>query len=395
MLGKIKHVPWNKGLIKDIDRLVRNIAGSKIDRKHSKETEKKISEVVKGKNHPFYSKHLSEETRRKISKTLANKNPENIYKLFTNNQKQILFGSLLGDGSLIKSKINCSFEEIHSIKQRDYLLWKNKHLKIFYSKTVNKLYKNSKSNKIYKQLRLTTSALPILTKYYNLFYQNGKKTISKEILEQLDELGLTIWYLDDGSIRLPENLINISTDSYSYEEHLMILDWLKRNFGVSPKISKRNRNYYLTFNRKDSDFLLLIFKKVFETHHIPKCIWYKLGYLWKGNEGRIKQLRKKRIEYKKKWRKKWSEIKRKEKLSRLQNIAERIKELYWNEGLSLSQVARNMRYSSSYVYKIMKKFNISRRTRSEANSGIRNGFYGKHHSRKSIDKMLKSKGLKV
>ena len=53
MKGKI---PWNKGLTKETDERVRKYA-------------EKISEGIKGKNHPMYGKHLSEETKNKISKS--------------------------------------------------------------------------------------------------------------------------------------------------------------------------------------------------------------------------------------------------------------------------------------------------------------------------------------
>ena len=38
-----------------------------LGRKHTPETKKKISNALKGENHPFYGKHHSEETRKKIS----------------------------------------------------------------------------------------------------------------------------------------------------------------------------------------------------------------------------------------------------------------------------------------------------------------------------------------
>ena len=50
--------------------------------------------------------------------------------------KQVLLGSLLGDGSLEINKggKNAFYREIHSSKQKDYLLWKNQFLKIFNTK---------------------------------------------------------------------------------------------------------------------------------------------------------------------------------------------------------------------------------------------------------------------
>jgi len=340
------------------------------------------------------SRQVTDETRKKIRKALMNKDPENLSRIFTEDHKQILFGSILGDASLTKCKVNYFFEEVHSIKQKDYLIWKNKYLKIFHGKLRDKLCENSKLNKIYRQIRLSTSAIPTITEYYRLFYKNNKKTISREILDQLNELGLTIWYLDDGSVRLVDNLITFSTDSYSYNEHFLISSWFRRKFGIFPRIYRRRGKYYLTFGRKDSNTLLLIFRRVFKSYNVPSCMWYKLGYLWKGNREKIKQAHEKKNNYKRKWRKKRSEIKRKKMLLRLKNIAKQIRNLYWKEGLSLSQTANKLGYSESYIFKMMKNFSIRRRTRSEACSGERNGFYGRHHSKESIEKMLKNKSLR-
>lgn len=41
--------------------------GGHLGKHHSKETKKKISEKMKGENHPFYGTHRSEETKKKIS----------------------------------------------------------------------------------------------------------------------------------------------------------------------------------------------------------------------------------------------------------------------------------------------------------------------------------------
>ena len=50
--------------------------------------------------------------------------------------KQVLLGSLLGDGylSLNKNAINAHYREAHSLKQENYVLWKKNLLIIFDTK---------------------------------------------------------------------------------------------------------------------------------------------------------------------------------------------------------------------------------------------------------------------
>jgi len=334
---------------------------------------------------------ISMETREKIRRTLTNKDPENLQELFTEDHKQVLLGSVIGDASLRPSTINSSFEETHGVNQRKYLLWKNEYLNIFNGKVKNKLNKNKKLNKIYPAVRLSTSSLPTITKYRKMFYPDGKKIINLDILNQLNELGLAVWYLDDGHVCLLENLVVISTDCFTYEEHKIMRRWFNGRFGVIPRISKRKGKYYLTFDREDSDKLFEIFKKVFGKYNIPDNMYYKLGHSWSGNSERIEIARKKKYASRQKWRDKRREIKQAKKREIYQKLTDRIRYFYWNKGLTPIQIGKKLGYAKAGIYKLMKTYNIPRRSRSEANSGKRNGFYGKKQSKESIQKMLKTR----
>lgn len=85
----------------------------------------------------------------------------NIKKLeLDKSQKQILLGSLLGDGNIIYNQKNNSYtyQEPHKIKQKDYLSWKNSFLnfsiKILNKRSLNYYYKNRDElilrNRIYR-----------------------------------------------------------------------------------------------------------------------------------------------------------------------------------------------------------------------------------------------------
>lgn len=61
--------------------------------------------------------------------------------------------------------------------------------------------------------------------------------------------------------------------------------------------------------------------------------------------------------------------------------------LYWAEGLSQNQIAQRVGLSQSMIQVLMKKYGITSRSRSEAESGIKNHFYGKRHSDESKTKI--------
>ena len=62
------------------------------------------------------------------------------------------------------------------------------------------------------------------------------------------------------------------------------------------------------------------------------------------------------------------------------NISQQIKELYWERKLSQSKIAQQLGISQSYIALLMKKHKIVTRSRSEAERGVNNPFYGRKHT---------------
>ena len=117
---------------------------------------------------------------------------------FSPDQKQILYGSILGDGSLsiCGSKVRIRF--LQGKDQRNYLTWKYNRFKI-YGGTCGE-HKESGG------LWYDTSALsnPNLLKLaeQNNCSKFGDRTyngLPKEVVKKLDLRGLSIWYMDDGT----------------------------------------------------------------------------------------------------------------------------------------------------------------------------------------------------
>ena len=169
---------------------------------------------------------------------------------------QILIGSLLGDAGLVKPGKNVIFREKHCIKQKDYLLWKRELLnkivptKLIYSKNQPMIY---------------SGALKRLNKIYEMFYPNGKKIIREGILEELNFLGLAVWYMDDGSYNKQNKCINISTDCLNLKT---ISDW----FNQKKLYNKIQYNsFQIVFNRDST-------KKILEviSPHIHPSMKYKI-----------------------------------------------------------------------------------------------------------------------
>ena len=188
----------------------------------------------------------------------------------TQKQKEVVFGSLLGDmycGKLKNSK-NPSFKIEHSIKQLNYLKYKLNILSNLLTdseiKIYNRLDKRFK-NPNYKSCYIQSKANPELFYFYNLFYKNKVKRIPED-LTLLTPLAIAIWFMDDG-LKL-ECGYGISTNSFSLEDVTRICQYLKNTYGLEYSITKKNTIYIKANSRKK--FTNLIKK------YIDSSMLYKL-----------------------------------------------------------------------------------------------------------------------
>lgn len=202
----------------------------------------------------------------------------------TKRRKQILIGSLFGDGCIIKnSKRSCVYFERHAKEQKGYIEWKAKCFKRNL-KTIQYIEKRDKSSQfsgrkgLYTQYELNLNTHPYF-KYLRIkFYPKDKKIINEEMLNQMEALGLAVWYLDDGSIRRSgDNYIQITLHHKfnNKKEENFILKYFKDKWGLTPDIRRYKRSCHsIYFNSKNSKSFMSIIKPLVK--HI-KCMQYKLA----------------------------------------------------------------------------------------------------------------------
>ena len=122
----------------------------------------------------------------------------------------------------------------------------------------------------YHSIKFQTLSLSCFNKYRNLFYrEDGIKIIPINIEDLLTAKGLAYWFIDDGY----KSTIGfyISTESYSYEDHLLIVKALNNKFKLRASIHKTtngNRIYI-------SSASVALFKELVGPHVVPH-FYYKL-----------------------------------------------------------------------------------------------------------------------
>ena len=167
-----------------------------------------------------------------------------------NDLKQLLIGSLLGDGcfcSVGSGNKNKCLSIAHSEKQEEYLKYKHSILAkyglascICKYRTVSSRYKVGEC----RGSRFKSRLHPIFTEIRNNCYDsNGHKRVNKEFISDIDAMGLAIWYMDDGYVT--KNSCIFSTCSFTLEEQNLLAELLLDKFGLHFTVGKHDNSMYL------------------------------------------------------------------------------------------------------------------------------------------------------
>lgn len=197
---------------------------------------------------------------------------------FTESQRSIVVGTLLGDGYLRSSgnSNNPSYALVfaHGEKQREYLEWMKDELKPFVLADTPYLHKKTSIHNHAPVSSYHTICHSWLTELRKAFYPNNIKTVSLDWLNQVDELALAVWYMDDGSLNKRYGTMTFCTNGFTYDEHLLIQQWFLDRWCLPVVIeNRRNNQYSIRVNSTVARTLREILRP-----YIPHCMSYKVDY---------------------------------------------------------------------------------------------------------------------
>jgi len=193
----------------------------------------------------------------------------------TNRQRQILIGSLLGDGTMRATGEGASFGEGHGEKQSAYTDWKAKELAPFVAYCRWRTYVHSTDGKQHREKKLATREYLQLKEFYDLFYPlpDRKRIFPKNLTEIFSPLSLAVWYLDDGGVTLKGHpQIAFGLDQISLHRALQAL----RSLGLKTKVYGVQGNQSIHFPKQPMEFKEIVLP------HIPECMAYKIPFEKKG-----------------------------------------------------------------------------------------------------------------
>jgi len=208
--------------------------------------------------------------------------------------KEIILGSLLGDGSL---KIhnpykNARFSFRHSINQKEYFFWKADRLKEISSESNS--WQQKPDGFGGPKLRYQSLALESLTALYRLTHIGNRLAVRRKWLNQLTPLSLMIWWLDDGSLIGNGRKGVFCTDPFPLDEQKVLAQYLLKVWKVKTAIGKivrirdgKQKEYYRLWIRSSEElkkFLRIILPYMSITSMLPKVLIlykdYQLQQRW-------------------------------------------------------------------------------------------------------------------
>ncbi len=189
----------------------------------------------------------------------------------------VLVGNLLGDGYAEKRNNSTRFHIHMSSRNAEYLFWLHKFFaEKGYSSPTKPVVKKQigKNNNIYFSINFKTFSFSSLNFIYDSFYNKEKKVVPTNIYTFLTEKALAIWVMDNGVFSSKKDLrgsgMKISTESFSYEENLLLQKTLSEKFSIKPTIQHHKQKYLLYFKKN----ILFSLSYIIKSHMLP-CMYYK------------------------------------------------------------------------------------------------------------------------
>ena len=196
-----------------------------------------------------------------ILNTLKEMGNKQLYN-FTREQTQVFLTARLGDGC-ISTTNSGSYIYTSNCKYLEYLEFKKTMIG---------------KGKIKFQERNGYSQTPIYTYYGGAYPELRliKNLTIKEVIDNLDELGIALWFYDDGSLHKRDLYYNLNTQKFPLEVQEEIFIPFFKTIGIEAKVRRDNNHsrplYYLGINKYEGAYIV---SSILSKYPI-KCYSYKL-----------------------------------------------------------------------------------------------------------------------
>jgi transposase len=188
-------------------------------------------------------------------------------------QMSIILGTLLGDGCLKSQSTSAYLSISHSEKQKDYLYWMYDQLKSICPTAPKSYISKGKYTTFYFASESRNDLLELRNRIYI-----PKKTVSKLWCDNIDEIALSIWFMDDGNlayVNKSRSEFSFATNSFSEAENYLLSSTLKDKFDINSSVKPISKPSGIQYNLVVDDDSFDLFAGIIKPYVIDSMS-YKL-----------------------------------------------------------------------------------------------------------------------
>jgi recombination protein RecA len=184
-------------------------------------------------------------------------------------EKNVIYGTLLGDGSIRLSGTGKSarLRINQCLDQAAFVEWKYEKLKRLVGTSPQTLPNGGWGKEV---RRFTTLSFPELKEIYDNVTANEKKYVNWSWLNNITHpIALAVWYMDDGS--QGKSQMTLHTESFTKQENDMLSAWMKKKWNIDCHSYPTKSYWCLRFPAKGRE----TFQELVRDYLIPE-MKYKL-----------------------------------------------------------------------------------------------------------------------
>lgn len=163
--------------------------------------------------------------------------------MFSQEQRAILTGTLLGDGCLAKHGRHHRLHVKHKLAHRELALMKYEALREFISMAPHQ-FDQRLGDKRHPCVQFATRTDPLFSEWHRRFYLGRRKIVPADIASDLSPLALAVWLMDDGAADYVG--VTIQTHSFEHDETTRLVAALRAEFGLEAG-TRKNRGSWIIY----------------------------------------------------------------------------------------------------------------------------------------------------
>ena len=184
--------------------------------------------------------------------------------ILNNNQLQVFLTGRLGDGCIVTSNSNSTYYTTNC-KYKEYIDFK--------ASLLGDLYKNARKQ---EENGFAKTPIYIMRSKSVSLLKEIKNLDIETVVNNLDKLGIALWFYDDGSLHKRKLFYNLNTHKFSKEINEEIFIPFFHKYGIYPKLRIERKKdgrefYYLSIGKFDGAVEI---SKILEEYPVS-CYNYK------------------------------------------------------------------------------------------------------------------------